>query len=279
MQPEVYMSETLRLSLKIPVAIAGAKGRIWIADQDPPSLAVFDPASGQMTSRIALEDKPVTVSAGVGFVASGTASGSVIAFNPETGKELWRSAASSGDLQMKPVRDRVWVWDRPGASFLAFDQSGAQDRIDAQGVTLFAPGPDGVFWLSADRILGFQPRTQGHGLTVHLPSGAPTVGAMVVCANALWLSVSYALLLLDLRSLELRATAKASEGPVSHLICDNGRLFGGSPGVFLLDPAADAMVRPLPVTLSSQLRGLAVAGEKLWALESAEPLVHILDVP
>lgn len=273
------MSETLPLPLKSPVAITAIQRRIWIADQEPPSLASFDPASGQMLSRIALDDRPVAASATADFVSAGMSSGVVAAFDPSTGKQVWRRAVSSGSLQLKPTRDRLWAWDRQAGAFLAFDFSGAVSRLVAQAATLFTPGADGVYWLSAAGMLGFRPRVQGDGLTAQLPSGIEGAGAMVVCANALWLSVPDALLLLDLRSLELRARVAAPEGPVAHLICDDVRLFGGSRGVFLLDPRADAEIHPLPLTLQSPLRGLAVASQKLWVLESAEPLVHILDVP
>ena len=87
------------------------------------------------------------------------------------------------------------------------------------------------------------------------------------------------LMLLDMRSGELRARIDAPESSVPYLICDDGRLFGGSRGAFVLDPAADAKIRALPVASQSPLRGLAVAANKLRALESAEPVAHIVDVP
>jgi hypothetical protein len=273
------MTETLRLPLKSPVAITATRRRIWIADQDSSSLAVFEPASGQLVSRVAVDDKPVAISAAAGFVAAALASGVIIAYDPDSGKELWRGAASSGNLQLRPAPNHIWIWDGEASAFMVFDVSGIASRFDAQGVTAFAPGANGVYWLSAAGILGFRPQTLGDSRTAPLSSDIQSTGAMVVCANALWLSVPNGLLLLDLHSLERRTTIKAPEGPVSHLICDDGRLFGGSRGVFLLDPAADARARPLAVTPQSPLSGLAVAGEKLWALESAEPLVHILDVP
>jgi outer membrane protein assembly factor BamB len=273
------MSETLRLPLRNPVAMTGARRRIWIADEDSSSLAVFDPASGHLVLQIGLDDKPVAASAAAGFVVAGTASAVVTAYDPNTGQELWRRAASSGDLELKPSHDYVWVWDRQASSLISFDLSGNASRLDARGAIMFTPAPNGIYWLSANGTLGFRSQDQRDSLTTQLPPGVLSIGAMVVCANVLWLSIPDALLLFDLRSLELRATLKAPEGPVSHLICDNGRLFGGSRGVFLLDPAADANAHSLPITLQSPLRGLAVAGENLWALESTEPLVHILNIP
>ena len=273
------MSKTLRLPLKRPVAITAANGRIWIADEESQSLAGFDPASGELLSRMALDDKPAAVSAAAGFVAVSMASGTLLACDPAPGKELWHGAASSGDVQLKPARDQVWAWDRRSSTLMAFDLSGVVSRLDARGFTAFAPSRDGVYWLSEGGIIGFRPRGGGDGFTAQLPSGAGPVGAMVVCANALWLSVPGGLLLLDMRSLELRARLEAPEGPVAHLLCENGRLFGGSRGAFVFDPAADAKVRALPIASQSPLRGLAVAANKLWALESAEPVAHIVDVP
>ena len=273
------MSNALRLPLKVPVAITAAGGKIWIADEESQSLAGFDPASGELLSRMALDDKPAAVSAASGFVAVSMVSGTLVACDPGVGKVLWRGAVSSGDVQLKPTREHVWAWDRRASAVMAFDLSGVASRLDAQGFTAFAPSRDGVYWLSATGILGFRPRGEGEGFTAHLPSGVEPAGAMVVCANALWMSVPGGLLLFDLRSLELRARIDAPEGAVPHLLCENGRLYGGSRGAFMLDPAADAGVRALPVASKSALRGMAVAPNKLWALESAEPVAHIVDVP
>ena len=102
---------------------------------------------------------------------------------------------------------------------------------------------------------------------------------MAACANALWLSVEGALLLLASDSLEVRATLRAPEGPVPHLICFEGRLFGGSHGVFALEPAADAEVRVLLAKLPTPLRALAVSGTHLWALEAADSVLHIIGIP
>ena len=273
------MSKTLRLPLKQPVAITGANGRIWIADEESQSLASFEPASGELLSRMVLDDKPVALSAAGGFVVVGTASGTLLAIDPDAGRKLWRGAASSGDLQLVAGRQHVWAWDRRASTLMAFDLSGVASRFEARGFTAFAPSRDGVYWLSAGGVLGFRQRAEGEGFTAHLPSDVGPVGAMVVCANALWLSVPRGLLLLDMRSGELRARIDAPESSAPYLICDDGRLFGGSRGAFVLDPAADAKVRALPIAPQSPLRGLAVAANKLWALESAEPVAHIIDVP
>ena len=273
------MSKPLRLPLKRPVAITAMNGRIWIADEESQSIVGFDPANGEVLSRMALDDKPVAISAAAGFLAVGMASGALLACDPSAGKKLWQGTISSGELRLMPARERSWAWDRQASTLTAFDRSGIVSRLDAQGIIACAPSDDGVYWLSASGVLGFRPLAEGEGFTAHPPSGVGPTGAMVVCANALWLSAPAGLVLLDMRSLELRARLDAPESSVPHLICSDGRLFGGSRGVFVFDPAADAKVRALPLASQSPLRGLAVAADKLWALESAEPIVHIVDVP
>jgi hypothetical protein len=274
------MSKALPLPLKSPIAIAAADRKIWIADDESQSLAGFDPASGELLSRMALDDKPAAISASAGFLAVGMASGTLLACDPGAGKMMWRGAASTGDLQLMPARQHVWAWDRRASTLMAFDPSGVVSRLDARGFAAFAPSHDGIFWLSEDNLVGFRPRDGGNGFSAQLPAGAGSPSAMVVCANALWLSIPGALLLLDLRALELRARLKApEEGPVPHLLCENGRLFGGARSAFILDPAADNMVRALPLAAKSPLRGMAVVKNKLWALESAESVAHIIDVP
>lgn len=273
------MSQALRLPLKGPVAIAAAGGKIWIADDESQSLAGFDPASGELVSRMALEEKPVVISAAAGFLAVGTASGILLACDPSAGKMMWHGAASTGRLQLMPAPECVWAWDRRASTLIEFDPSGVVSRLDARGFVGFAPSRDGTYWLAEDGLVGFRQRGGSDGFTAQLPADVGSPGAMVACANALWLSVPGTLLLLDLRSLELRATLKAPEGPVPHLLCEGGRLFGGQRGAFVLDPAADAMVRALALSAKSPLRGMAVATNKLWALESAQPVAHILEVP
>ncbi len=101
---------------------------------------------------------------------------------------------------------------------------------------------------------------------------------MAVCANALWLSVEKRLMLVDQRTLAAKTFLDAPEGPVPHLICEDAKLIGGLNGVFVLNPMADARVHALPIETRSPLRGIAATASKVWALESAQPVVHIADL-
>ena len=274
-----HVRATERLPLKGPVAMAGGPQGIWVADDDSRSVALFDPDSARMASQVSLRDTPVTVAATAEFVGVALRAGDVSCFDAESGKELWQRSASSGDVQLKASRDRLWAWDRRASAFIAWDRAGTASRIEAEGVTAFAPDGDGIYWLSRTGIIGYRQRTRDKTVTMELPEYATRVGAMAVCAHALWLSVEGALVLVSQHPLEARATLRAPEGPVPHLICFEGRLFGGSYGVFALEPAADAEVRVLLARLQTPLRALAVSGTRLWALETGDSVVHIVGIP
>jgi hypothetical protein len=273
------MAETLQLSLSRPVAITAAGGRIWIADNASASLAGFDPRSARLAVQIALAGRPVALAAGSEFVAAGLDNGLIAAYEPATGKELWRGAAGSANLRLKAAGERLWAWDREAATLAAFGVSGAvAARLDTPGIAAFAPVPGGVAWLTAGGSLCSYSLMGDADGAAELPSGSGPFGDLLACANALWLSAPGTLVLIDLRNLAWRVTLPAPEGPVSHLACADGRLFGGERSLFVLDPAADARARPLLADLLSPLLGLAATQERLWALERAGAVVHILSV-
>ena len=85
---------------------------MWVADQQSSSIARFDPQSGAMEAQIALDEMPVALGATPEFLAAGLATGSVIAFDPDSGRQLWRRSVSGGDMQLKTTRYRLWIWDR-----------------------------------------------------------------------------------------------------------------------------------------------------------------------
>lgn len=272
------MNQTLRLPTTNPIAICGTRQHIWIADADSSTLAAFHPQSGEMLSQTVFDATPVALAVGE-IVAVGLKSGSIVACDVQQGKELWRYSGCSGELAVCTQGQRIWVHDRESSTLSDCDQSGARTRLSGCKLTTFAAARNGVYWLSDDGILGYQPETHGESRTEKLAADSKSTGAMVVCSNVLWLSTEKELLLFDLNSLKLRTTLEATEGPVQNLICGDGRIFGGSRSIFTLDPAADALLCAVPVDLQSPLRGLAMATNKLWALESAMPVVHLIDVP
>jgi hypothetical protein len=253
---------------------------MWIADASSPSLAGFEPHSGQRLWSMALDQEPLTVSATAGLVVVGTAS-SILALDVNTSQPQWHCAARSQQYLLKGSTDHICTWNAAEAVFSCFDGAGNEHKIDAEGVTVFAPGPNGVYWLSAAGTLRLSPyaaSTRGPVAveTSLLPGQAQ---AMVFCANGLWIAAPAGLFLCHPISLEQLAKLAIPEGSATHLICAGYRLYGGFRQAFVYNPAADAGVRALPVSLENPMCGLAVARNKLWVLESERSVIHVLDVP
>jgi len=254
----------------------GTELGIWVADRDSRTLTCFEASEGNSVGRITLPEPPVALAAADGFVAAGFTSGIIAGYDPKSGSQLWRGAVGSGDLEMKSGTEHVWAAERGGGVVIAYDRSGTGSRVPTEGMQHFAPGAEGVFWLSQEKVLVHSP-TQGERRTSPLPDDS-IAGSMVACANAVWLSIPGGLLLLDQYSLQVRTTLKTPEGPVLHLMCCDGKLIGGSRGVFVLNPMSDSMAHALPIQPASPLRAIAAVPAKVWALESTEPLVHIADI-
>jgi hypothetical protein len=259
--------------------VAGAREGIWIVDAASKSAALFDAASASISRRIEVPGAPIGISTTNELVAVALENGDVVTFGARDLEPRWHRAAGSNDLQLKASRDRVWAWDRGASVFLMWDAAGVSERFDATGATAFAPTDTGVYWLSAAGLVAFNAHA-GKSFTARLPNHVLPAGAMVACANSLWISIDGGLLLTSLDSGEPRATLSAPEGPVPHLVCFHGRVFGGGVrAVFAIEPAADNNARSLAVSLRSPLLGLGVSGTHLWALESAEPIVHVVGIP
>lgn len=268
------MTKTLRLSLTSPVAMQGTERGIWIADRDSHSLVCFTAAEGKQVAQISIEGSPVALAAAEGFIAAGLDSGLVIAFDGETRAELWRRPAPPG-AQLKGAAE--YICAGAGDALAWFDRTGEGGRIVAGGMHAFTPGTDSVYWLSGDGVLSAYSVSESSTRTLALPPGAGG-GAMTACANAVWVSLADALLLVEQYALKVRATLAAPEGPVPHLICADGKLIGGLNGVFVLNPMADNRVHPLAVKPESALRAIAANSSMVWALESARPVVHITEL-
>src|SRR5262249_35352998 len=160
------------------------------------------------------------------------------------------------------------AWDRGSGVLLRCTRDGVENQLRAHGVE-FAPGRDAVSCRSVDGTITTCDPAGHEAPAIRLPEDARPTGAIVVCANESGVSVPAGVLVVSRCAREVKSRLAAPEGPVPHLICDgSGRLFGGSRGVFTLDPAADARVRPVTVPLASPVRGLAAAGIRLWVLES-----------
>src|SRR5437660_1534149 len=106
------MTKTVRLPLAGPVALQGTPRGIWIADRDSRSLVCFAAADAKQLRQISLAEAPVAMAAAEGFVAAGLASGNVVAFDAETGAEIWRRSLGTGAIQLKSGPNCVWAAER-----------------------------------------------------------------------------------------------------------------------------------------------------------------------
>ena len=268
-----------RLPLQQPSAIAGARGGIWIGDAASKSAVLFDAASAAVVATVTLDDEPRSMAAGGELIGLALASGEVIAMAAADREVRWRRRCASSDVTLGASRDRVWAWDRGAATFLAWDQSGSQEQFDGADAAAFAPAEHGVYSLTSQGALRFQSRGSAPS-SAPLPDGTSPVGPMLVCANSVWIGVASGLMLAARDTLAARATLRVPEPAVTHLVCYNGRIFGGGrSAVFSIEPAADDNARSLGITPRSPLLGLAVSGRHLWALESSVADVHIVRIP
>jgi hypothetical protein len=268
-----------RLPLQRPSAIAGARGGIWIGDAASRSAVLFDAGSAGILASVTLDDEPRSMAAGGELIAVALASGEVIAVGAGDREVRWRRRCASSDVSLGSSRDRIWAWDRGASTFLAWDQSGGQEQLDGADAVAFAPAETGVYSLTSQGMLRFQSRGSAPS-SARLPDGASPVGAMLFCANSVWIGVANGLMLAARDTLAARATLRVPEPAVTHLVCYNGRVFGGGrSAVFSVEPAADDNARSLGVTPRSPLLGLAVSGRHLWALESSAPDVHVVRIP
>ena len=267
--------ETFALPVREPVLMQGAGKGIWVADGASQTLNCFHPDNGRTVGLISLPGEPVGLGAAGKMLVVSLASGAIIAFDEESGQKLWNDAVGSA-AWVKGSARLIWVAEKNGGPLIAFDRSGRVTTVPADGLTLFAANDNGVVWISRGGVLVWSPLDGTTPLSVPLPS-APMAGEMVHCASAIWASVPDGLLLIDHVSLQVRSVIAAPEGPARHILCVDGKLAFGTQTVYVLNPMADAGVRVLGVRPGSPLRGLAATPSKIWALESATPLVHIAD--
>jgi len=179
----------------------------------------------------------------------------------------------SSPVSMHATERGICVADRESRTLTCFDaRDGRQLEQTPINDAPSGPDPSGGYRLSPDGVLS---APDGRTLTIPEAAGA---GAVAVCANGVWISVKDALLLINPYEMTHRATLAAPEGPVPHLLCADGKLVGGLHGVFVLNPMTDHRVHALPVQPKSPLAAIAANSAAVWALESAEPVVHITDL-
>lgn len=271
------MSRIEPLPLERPVGIAGSRRGIWLADAASRTIVRCDAASARVALRIPLDDEPTALAVSGELVAVAVASDRIVAFAESDGRMAWARAGAGARLAAS--RDRVWTWNRGSSDLAAWDHAGVRQPVEAPEIAEVAPATGGVYWLSVEGRLGFRSLAGTEARSGTLPLEATSPGSIVVCAGSLWVSVAQALLLVDMRTLAVRVSLPAPDGPVRHTVCHENRLFGGARTVFAVEPAADEAVRELVVPLASPVSGLAASGTHLWVLEQERTGAHIVPIP
>ena len=274
------MSKLAPLGLTGALSMTAGGGSVWIADTASKSAVRYDPASARVAGKIGLESAPLDITWAGGILAFALEGGGVAAHDAASGRPLWRAAtAAAGSLRLSSGPDCIWAWEPGGVKAWAFDLGGGVVRYTLWPIASLAAVSSAAYILGADGRLGYQEAGQPLSDAEPLKARSSSWGAMAACANALWVSAANSLILVDRRTLAIRATLAAPEGPVPHLVCDDGRLMGGLHSAFLFDPAADGKVRPLDVHSRSSWRAIAATSSCLWLLETGEASVQILEVP
>jgi hypothetical protein len=269
------MSNSVRLSLEGPVALQGTQQGIWIADQASQSVTCFRAEDARRIRALPLPGIPVALAAAHGFLAVGLSSGTLIAFDADSGRELWQNTTFHRNILMRGSGQFVWAADQDGGALFAFDRAGPVTRVTAKGLQAFAPANDQIFWLSKDGLLTGS-ELSGKRLRTEPLRQPFEGGGMVCCANALWFSITKHLLMIDLVSLRTRTILATREGPVPHVICEDGKLAGGSSTIFVLNPRIDMgfhMIVPLLRPWSRLLDAPVIHCRSRPAIQASVPLL------
>lgn len=272
------MDKVVNLDLETPVAAIGRAGQVWVADRASNSVIRYDAETGFRLGDLALNVTPVDLAIVSDSLVIASKDGLVLWYSVNTGQEIFRSSISSANLCLKADRDMLWVLDREQSKLVAFDYTNKLREVKVESVKDFTVGQGKVYWLSYEGTITCHDSNVDVQDETRLLT-ADQAGSISFCANSLWISVTEGLMMALVLSLEPGDILPAPEGPVPHLICNDGAIIGGKKGLFVLDPSADNNIYPIDISLKSELRALVGADTCIWALESDEPLVHIFHVP
>ncbi len=271
------MDKVVNLDLETPVAAIGKAGQVWFADGASNSVVRYDAQTGSRLENLELDVTPVDLAIVSDAIAIASQNGLVLWHSINTGREIYRVSISSANLALKADNKVLWVLDREHSKLVAFDYTNKIREIKTGSVKDFAVGRGKVYWLSYEGAITCHDSNAG----VQDETKALTTdqtGSISYCANSLWISVTDGLMMASVLSLEAGNILPAPEGPVPHLICNDGAIIGGKQGLFVLDPSTDNNIYPVDISLRSELCALVGADNCIWALESDEPLVHIFHV-
>jgi len=276
-----YDHHQLRLDVGRPVALAGGDRSMWAADASPPSLVELEPARAARRRALPLDARPLAVAVAGGTVAAATGDGRLMAYDAASGELRFELATGAADPVLAAAGDVLWLLDRRRGRLLAVDLEGRERaRLAAPGAVAIAAAENGVFWLSGrDATLHHHDLARGEARAVTLDLGGAGAGAIVFCANAVWVALPGELLLIPAYSLRPGPRLSVPLERVEHLACTDQRLVAGADdGLVLLDPAADQAAQRLDLTFPHGLAHLAAAADHLWAVERDEPIAHVLRI-
>lgn len=196
--------------------------------------------------------------------------------DPATGRLLAERAA--GDTpRLVAGGGAIWAVDPSTSRVWRIREQGVLDapRI-APGIDQAAADGDRLWWTSRhDTELRDFTRTESIG------HGAGERGAMVVCSNAVWISVRNGLCRIGAWDAKRGLDMAAPHGPVPFLVCAQGALVGASASgeYFALDPRIDADVRALHgVAPMGPLGHVIAVNEAVWAFPSGKNEAHLIRI-
>lgn len=267
------MSEVATVTLPgAAVAVATDGATVWCAAEG--RLLAFD------STGLPLLDCPAPNGLGSlaadGETLAATLAPGVIAWLDRGSGEVRTQLPVGGEPEVIAGGKAVWAWDRSSDRAWHLVGEGALgEPVELPGVDRVASAGAQVWWTSREDT-----QLRGDGNAIDLGVGAAERGALVACANSIWLSSDDALLHVGTWAGELSPAIGAPEGPVEHLACAGGILVGGSGrrGLFVLDPSVDAGLRELRVDLGGELSHLVATRSIVWAYPAGKAEARLVQV-
>lgn len=239
-----------------PISIAAGLGAIWVANYADATLVRIDPASARVTARIPLGSVGgVATGAGAVWVTSGEASGPndmVSRVDPRSAEVTARIPVPGGFQLWTIAADGHWVW--------AENQAGTLWRID--------PASNRATRLAATLHWG--------------PDAAVANRHLVAGAGMVWAASDIELLRLDPASGDPMlacswdgATVQAAFGAKDGVVAARALWLAAPRGIARIDPGSGDVTGTVTFPEGGPARGLAAAGDQLWAINSVGAVVRI----